>query len=261
MTTQTKELIVVNTLETFEAWLAIEKIKKKIDVARLGEAVQAMQPFVEEVKNQAIKDKNSLDEVVAKTKALKKVRALIKGFLEPEVKELYIEYTGKRDVMNGFSKPLEAIEKQKKKEMIAYEREQERIRKEEEAKALKKAEEEAREEKKLLEKEALEAMDKGDEEEAELKAAQAEQVSPQDHIPAQKPAYMPPQGTSIRENWKAEVTDMMALIKAVAADPNLINCLTPNQTYLNQRARSDKDNLKIPGVRVWNEGSVSMRTS
>lgn len=59
--------------------------------------------------------------------------------------------------------------------------------------------------------------------------------------------------TTERDNWKANVTDKRALIKAVAdgAVPHI--ALEVNMTYLNQQARSLKDLLRIPGVEAWND--------
>jgi hypothetical protein len=255
---QTKEIIVTNP-ETFEKWFVSEQIKDT-DIDKLGQAIEAMKPFVEEVKEQSITDKISFDEVDSKTKALKKIRLLIKNLLEPEWKGIFKKYKDKKAIMDGFCNPLAGVETKKKNEMIAYERKMEQIRKAAAEKAQREAEEKAREERERLEREAEEAAAAGNEEEFAEKAAQAEEISAQDYAPVQKPSYMPPKGTSIREKWVAEVTDIRALVKAVHEGKAPINCLIPNQVYLSQRARSDKGILKIPGVRVYDAGSVSMRT-
>lgn len=259
-TKEAKEVAVIDSPKTFEAWFELEIIKDKIDIAKLGKAILAIQPFVKEVKQWVIVDKKTFDEVDSKTKALKKIRLLVKNLLEPEVKGIYKDYKDKKQVMDGFCDPLENIEKQKKQEMIAHERKMERIRQEAAEKAQKEAEEVARKERECLEKEAEEAAAAGDEEEFAEKTAQFEEVTAQDYTPVQQPSYMPPKGTSIKEKWLFAVTDFEVLVKAVAVGKAPLSCLKPDDVYLGQRARSDKKILNIPGVRVWNEGSVSMRT-
>jgi hypothetical protein len=67
------------------------------------------------------------------------------------------------------------------------------------------------------------------------------------------------EGVSFRENWCAEVTDKLALVAAVAANPELANLLEPNPSALAHLARAHKGALNIPGVRVWCERVVIAR--
>jgi hypothetical protein len=76
---------------------------------------------------------------------------------------------------------------------------------------------------------------------------------------AAQPSVAPPKGTTIRANWTFEVTDRMALCKAIAAGEVSIEAFTPSETYLRSRARADKDTCRIPGVRVYDAGSVAHR--
>lgn len=64
-------------------------------------------------------------------------------------------------------------------------------------------------------------------------------------------------GVSFRENWRAEVIDKDAFVRAVAARPELINLVDPNPAALGHLARAHKRELDIPGVRVWCELSVA----
>ena len=69
------------------------------------------------------------------------------------------------------------------------------------------------------------------------------------------------EGVSTRTTWSAEVTDAMALIRAVAegkAPPHLV---TPNMAELNKLARAMKEHLAIPGVRAVAQDVVSVRTA
>lgn len=65
------------------------------------------------------------------------------------------------------------------------------------------------------------------------------------------------EGVSFRENWHAEVIDKVALVRTVAARPELVNLLDPNLAALGHLARAHKRALDIPGVRVWCELSVA----
>lgn len=78
--------------------------------------------------------------------------------------------------------------------------------------------------------------------------------------PVQVPVFTPPirqaekaEGLSFRDNWKAQVTDLMALVQAVAEGKASLACLEPNMVTLNGLARSLKDQMRVPGVEARNE--------
>jgi len=58
------------------------------------------------------------------------------------------------------------------------------------------------------------------------------------------------QGTSIRDYYSAEVTDLPTLVKAVAEGKAPIEAVQANMTYLNGKARLEKGSMKIPGVQA-----------
>lgn len=64
-------------------------------------------------------------------------------------------------------------------------------------------------------------------------------------------------GASVRGTWKARVTDVEALIRHVAANPECVSFLVPAMPVLNAMARSQKSALRIPGVEAVREESVS----
>lgn len=105
-----------------------------------------------------------------------------------------------------------------------------------------KAEREAEDKRRLEEAEALEAA--GEHEEAE-----AVIVAPVVHAPAPVVRKVDPR-ESFRETWKAEVTNLSQLIKAVAANPSLINLIGINQSALDGMARAQREHLAISGVRA-----------
>lgn len=55
-----------------------------------------------------------------------------------------------------------------------------------------------------------------------------------------------------RDNWSGEVTDLFALVKAVAKDKSKLNLLQINQPALNSLAKALKETMAIPGVRAVN---------
>jgi|GEM_PF-3100773 len=57
-------------------------------------------------------------------------------------------------------------------------------------------------------------------------------------------------GLSLREHWRAEVADMLALVRAVARDSSLLYLLQPNLAGLNHLARAQRDGLHLPGIRI-----------
>jgi hypothetical protein len=68
-------------------------------------------------------------------------------------------------------------------------------------------------------------------------------------------------GESYREVWSAEVLDVMALVKAVAAGLQPLAYLEPNTTNLNKAASMFKGTVQIPGVRIKSETIIARRAS
>lgn len=69
------------------------------------------------------------------------------------------------------------------------------------------------------------------------------------------------QSTSVRENWSAEVVDLMQLVKAVAAGTVSINAIEPSSTWLNGQARLEKARLSIPGVKPVVKETLARRAA
>lgn len=95
--------------------------------------------------------------------------------------------------------------------------------------------------------------------EAEARVEIAE-VAP---LPAVREAPQP-DGVSTRKTWKAEVTDLKALVLAAAerlsrGDETLLAFLTADTKALAGAARSMRNKLSVPGVRVYAEESLAVR--
>lgn len=68
-------------------------------------------------------------------------------------------------------------------------------------------------------------------------------------------------GVTTRDNWKAEITDIQALVRFVADHPNWIGLLEPNTRALNDQAKHLNVRLAatIPGVRAVNDVGLTKR--
>lgn len=180
--------------------------------------------------------------------------------------KLHKTITGRRNLI--FDKIDEA---RRSVEQLAldYDREEDRKRREREAQLRKEAEERAAAERKRLEDEAAE---KAAQLEAEGKADEAEQVLTQAVSESERPVPIPtfsvPRhstgSSSTRQNWTCTVEDMAALMQAALENPaaymGYLNNTTVREAVekvIRPTAKSMKDDLKIPGVRVWNDERIA----
>lgn len=166
----------------------------------------------------------------------------IKAFWAPEkemASKLHKSLVAKEKSM---LEPVEAEKAAKVASMRKWADEQERLRREEQARA----EEEARraaEEAALAQAVALEA--NGHKAAAEAVIA-APVVAPPVYVPKTTPAGF---GQFTRKTWKAEVMDMMELVKAVASGQVPIQAIQADMVFLGAQARALKGALSYPGVR------------
>lgn len=80
----------------------------------------------------------------------------------------------------------------------------------------------------------------------ELHAQAASVVAPIVQIETPKVA-----GLTSRDNWKAECTDVMALVKAVAEGKAPVAYVMANEQVLGKMAKALKEQFVVPGVRCW----------
>ena len=175
-------------------------------------------------------------------KSLTALEKKIKVYWEEDVSsalKLHRSLVAKRDAM------LIPVGEQKNSlrlGMKTFEDEQERIRRAEQARL----EEEARkaaEEAALAQAVALEM--NGHKAAAEAVIA-APVVAPAVYVPKTTPTGF---GNATRRTWGAEVTDLLALVKAVAAGIVPLQAIDANSVFLNQQARALKSALSYPGVK------------
>lgn len=183
----------------------------------------------------------------------------------------------KRRIMDMFRAPTERMgqaESLLRDEMTRYQREErekaEAARRQAEAEiAVARAEAERREREMLEAAHAAQAS--GDTKAAATAEARAEEAREQRELADVAPPPAPvtlstpkATGVSTRKNWKAEVTDVKALViaaahRAEAGDDSLLAFLQPDTKAIGGAARSMRDKLKIPGVRVYADDVLSVR--
>ena len=141
--------------------------------------------------------------------------------------------------------PLKEAEALLSPQIIAWNREQERIRQEEE----RRLQEEARkqEEERRLQ-EAILAEQHGQKEEAEAIMETPVQVAPV-VVPKSVPKVS---GMSIRDNWKFKITNEKLIPREY---------LKVDEVKIGQVVRALKSAANIPGIEVYNEGTVSGRVA
>ena len=67
-------------------------------------------------------------------------------------------------------------------------------------------------------------------------------------------------GITPRTYWHAELDDLETLVKAIAAGEASLQCVTPNMTYLNDKARLMMKKFNIPGVKAVSDQGLTTRS-
>jgi hypothetical protein len=105
------------------------------------------------------------------------------------------------------------------------------------------------------------------EEAAQAAAEAAEAVELAEVAPPQQLTRAAPTaaGVASRQNWKADIFDLGALVTAAAeglarGDRTLLGYLQADATAINQVVRALKANARIPGVRAYAETGLSVRS-
>lgn len=149
--------------------------------------------------------------------------------------------------------PLIEAERIIKDGISAFEIEQRRIQQEAERKAMEESERQAEQ---LRLENAVAAEQMG----ASAEVVEEILESPIPVVPAPvAPTFQRAEGISTRASYKAQVTDIKALCRAVAEGKASVECVMPNMPVLNGLARSLKSTMQIPGVRVITDTIVNAR--
>jgi NAD dependent epimerase/dehydratase family enzyme len=200
-----------------------------------------------------VKDQESYDRAAESLKAIKELRAEIEDTFGPVVKRAYETHRAAVAARKKVEEPLEQAERILKGSIGIYSQEQERKRLEEQRRLQEEAEARAAAER---EQEIEDAEAAGaDAVEVRTIAERALNVAPVIAPPTVQQAA----GIGQRDNWKAQVIDLKLLVAFVAKNPQFLNLVEPNQVAINTMARGLKSAMAIPGIKVWNEPSVSVR--
>jgi hypothetical protein len=166
------------------------------------------------------------------------------GYLDPPRAQAYDLYLSQKKRLDDALNPVKQAKKDAKQKCISWDAVQEAKRREEQARLEAEARKRAEDEQLAL---AAQLEKEGDQETAEAVLAEPVQVAP---VVVQRTAPAATRLSAGRSVWSAEVTNLMALVKAVAEGRQPITLLEPNMTALNGMARSLKSSLSIPGVRA-----------
>jgi DNA repair exonuclease SbcCD ATPase subunit len=193
----------------------------------------------------------------------------------------------KKRIMDLFKSPIDVLEKAEKtieKAMLDYQAEKRRIAQEQQRQLEEAARQEqqrlqqiadeerqkAEEEKQKLQQEAEQAKSTGNLAQAAILEAQAENAvrqadmiastieasSEMSAAPVVIEEKVTTKGVSTVDNYQAEVTNKLALVKWVAQHPEDIDLLLVNAPELNKRAKHLREALNLPGVKVTNKPSI-----
>ena len=210
-------------------------------------------PLEQKARAIEIVDQTTYDQACEVARSAVEARKTIKERLEPgkaAAHTAWKEWVGLENEMLGL---VEGAEKIAKGKLAKWDAEQERLRREEEARLAEEArkqEEDAR----LQEATAAEA-DGASEEEVE---AILDELAPQVAVTAPR-TYRRGTGVTTRETWSGKVTHKPTLIQYVAKHPQFSHLFKIDQPALNNLARSQKDLLRIPGIKAVKSTSVAIR--
>lgn len=175
-------------------------------------------------------------------------------YWEPLRKQAYDVYDGILQKKADGDKPLEAAERQLKSAILTWDQEQERIRQAAQRKAQEEAERLERERNLAA---AVAAEQAGADEEQVTAIMEAPPVAV---APVLAPSYQRAAGVSSRDHWVAEVTDIKALCRAIAAGKASTEFVMPNQSALDKTASALKLTMAVPGVIARNKPILAGRT-
>lgn len=231
----------------------------------------AVTPWPDRARALVVEDQDGYERAAVLLREIKGLRSEIADTFGPIVAKALAAHREALAQRKRHEAPLELAERTIKTLMAGYVREEERKAREEAARLEREAREEearrqaaereAEEQTRLAEAEELYAAGKNEEAMAVLDAPMPEP----DPLPPPPPVVVTPPpraaGISVRETWSAEVTDLVALVRAVADGKAPAAFLRADLPAINGWARATKGSAQVPGVRVRRETGVAARAS
>jgi hypothetical protein len=200
-------------------------------------------PLVRAASSLKIATKDDHERALESIKVLRGFEKRIIDAFEPTRKNLDGAKKELLALRDGMLRPISSARATIDTTAAAYETEQRRIAEAETKRLMEEARK--REEERQLEQ-AVEAEEAGDPELADEILREPTPL-PVVHVAA---AVAKVDGMSTQTRWGAEVVDLLALVRYVAANPQWVNLLEANTVALNRLAVAVKGELRIPGVRA-----------
>ena len=202
-------------------------------------------------------DNTSNKEATDYLKTLKDFQVEIKLELRPAIQkahELHRTLTGQE---KRLLEPLLDAEKVLRNKITDYLQEEKRKQDEEQKKLQLEAEAKERKRREELEKQAKAHEEKGNIEKAEERREMAEQV----HVPVPvvPETVDKQQGITMRDNWKSEVIDPEAAVRAVFDGHLPKYCVKIDEKALGQLSKLEKKERTQYGVRFFNDKGITVR--
>lgn len=200
-----------------------------------------------------IKTNEEYTAVAERLKVITSFKRRVQEFFAPHKKRANDAHKALCDDERKVLTPAEADERRLKTAMVTWTTEQDRIRRAEEAR-LREEQRRQEEERRIAEAAAMETEANATGDLALKEQAEALIEAPIPVMPVQASTPAPPKvdGISYRDVYRGEVVNLDALVEASVKDEQFKAYLRiePNQSAIDTMARSLKEKLKIPGVRL-----------
>lgn len=228
----------------------VNALTNKAEATIENEQKSSALKILEQAKLLTINNATDYDGAAAFAKQVKSLNKRIKDYWEPLKMSARASWQNLVDREKELLNPLEQAETEVKKKMAAYQR---KVQEEERAARLL-AEKLKQEETERLLAEATKAADEGREMESEILLAQAEIIETAE--PAVQIQAPTARGISTRTIYRARIVNEKQVPVEVAG----VVIRPVDISAINKLAQASKGKLQIPGIEIYTEDSVSVRT-
>ncbi|MDD5387571.1 MAG: hypothetical protein PHQ22_10300 [Sulfuricurvum sp.] len=181
-------------------------------------------------------------------KTVKDLQKKVKDTFSPIIQKAFAAHKEAKAQELKHLEPLLKAEAIIKEKMLSFLQEQERIRVTQERKLQAEAEKKRQE--------ALQKADQARQSGNEAKADKYDEKAQNIIAPVLAPT-VDKGNIVVKKLWRAEVTDLFALVQAIANGTVPITAVEANMTTLNNMARTFKDTMSYPGVKFVSEESLA----
>lgn len=200
-----------------------------------------------------IRDQDTYDQAAELVVQIVGLRKQVVDHHKPIKEAAHLAHKAAVDAEKKLLEPLQHAESTIKRAIGEWDAEQQRRRREEQERleaVQRKADEEAR---LAL---AAEAEANGATEETVSEILETPVVAP---VAVATPTYQRANGVATQQRWRAEVTDIKALCRAIADGKASLNLVQANMPALNSMARAMRQTFNIPGCKAVAETAVAVR--